>query len=133
LFDAKYQDSPYDLYGPTFPGPRLQDFDLESEEYYAYNRRFSFREWEFVISVASAFIAGFVASYYLPERKFAIGITTGVIILPCLILFDQWYSRTYAQYPKVRDYNRAKKIYESIQTEIRKRRTDAEFNERRLQ
>jgi hypothetical protein len=127
VFEAKYQDSPYDLYGPTFPEPRFEDFELEAEDYYAYNGRFSLREWEFVISVASAFAAAFVASYYVPERKFVIAILTGVIVLPSIILFERFYSRTYPQYQKVRDYNRAKKIYESIQTEIRMTRIKADI------
>jgi hypothetical protein len=88
------------------------------------------REWEFVISVAGGFIAGFIASYYIPERKFAIGIFTAVIILPCVIVFERWYSRTYAQFEKVRDYNKAKKIYESIQTEIRRARVKEDFDNR---
>jgi hypothetical protein len=129
IFEAKYIEPAIEIYGPSFPKPTFEDFDLEAEEYYAYNRRFTVRELEFVISVGGAFVAGFIASYYT-EHIYAVGIIAFFIVLPSVIICDQLYSRTYPQYPKVRDYNRAKKIYDSIQTDIRTARIKEEIDKK---
>src|SRR5437868_4797045 len=51
VFEAKYKQSPLDIYGPDFPEPTFAEFNLDKEEYYAYNRRFSLEGFEFSIAV----------------------------------------------------------------------------------
>jgi hypothetical protein len=123
VFEAKYIEPAIEIYGPNFQKPTFEEYGLQAEEYYAYNRRFSLSGFEFPITVFSGIIAGYLASSRVTAPTH-IYVAVGVAIIACLVVVsaEQINSRKYAQYHRVKNYDRAKKIYDSIEEQVRKER-----------
>jgi len=123
VFEAKYIEPAIEIYGRSFPEPKFEDYGLEAEQYFSYNRRFSLEGFEFTVPLLSSFIAGYVAhSRVAAPNHLYIGISVFIFMCLTMVTFEQIYARRYPQYFKVKNYNRAKKIYDSIQEQLRKER-----------
>jgi len=129
VFDAKYIEPAVEIYGPNFPKPTFEQFGLEAEQYYAYNRRFSLSGFEFPLTLFSGLIAGYFASkIFPPPQHIYVGFTVSILVCAVSIGFEQLNSRRYPQFYKVKNYNRAKKIYDSIEEHLRRERVRLKFN-----
>jgi hypothetical protein len=120
LFEAKYIEPAIEIYGRDFKKPTFEEYGMVAEDYYSYNRRFSFEGFEFTLPLVCGFIAGIVASKNnLTQYSAHLGISVFIILCSALVIFEQLHSRNYPQHYKVKNYNRSKKIYESIQEDLR--------------
>jgi hypothetical protein len=120
LFEANYIEPAIEIYGRDFQKPTFEEYGMVAEDYYSYNRRFSFEGFQFTLPVLLGFISGIVASKAnLTPYYVHLGIIVFVITCSALVRFEQLHSRKYTQHHKVKNYNRAMKIYESIQEHLR--------------
>lgn len=128
-FSEKYKYGYLRLLGPDYKKPRYNDFGFTEEQYYAYNRRFSLDVIGTIFSWGAALGTMYWYGTMFPEKGFipmlaAAGLAGSAGGGTYLIfhLLDNALASRYPQHKGVRQYNKAKRIYDAIQTEERHRR-----------
>lgn len=136
LFDYshKYKRSYVSLYGKDFKEPIFDEFNLKAEDYYSYNRRFRLNDIEtFFIAVAA------VGSAFIFRNLFGLeSISNKILMLivaiiaatftHCIVKFiDDYLDRRLPQHFAVQKYKQAKKIYDSVQSEVRENKFRTSF------
>jgi hypothetical protein len=123
-FSKRFNRSYIALYGSDFKHPELNDFGLEPEEYYSYNRRFTidtevvpflFIPLSLIFLLNTTTQRGFgVMIIYL---LFAICIF--IVVKFIIIQINNRLSKKLPQHEKVVAYTKALQIYKSVQEEIK--------------
>lgn len=121
LFEAQYKQSYAELFGPKFPEPTFEQFELEKEDYYAFNRRFSLKE----LTIGIAAVTGLGVSWLLFRDsplvlRFAAWLLIAIAAAVILLCFEKWQISRYPQGLKSIEYAYALTAYRSIQEELRK-------------
>jgi len=123
-YSKRFKKSYIAIYGSDFKCPEFDDFNLEPEEYFSYNRRFT---------IDSEFIPFLFIPFTL---ILLLNITTkrglGVMVVCLLIAFSIYFlvkyiiirinnllSKKYSQHEKVLAYAKALNIYKIIQEELK--------------
>ncbi len=123
-FSRRFNKSYIALYGSDYKRPEFDDFDLEPEEYYSYNRRltidtevvpFVFIPLTIMLLNNSTNTRGFgIMIIYL-----LIAISVFLVVKSIIIQINNRLSKKYSQHEKVVAYTKALHIFKSVQEEIK--------------
>jgi len=122
-FSRRFNISYIERYGKNFKHPEFDDYDLEKEEFYSYNRRFTI-DTEVIPLFFMLFILIFLLN--IAENKSFVEIfmyfifsAIASIVVKCIILsINNRLSKKFPQHEKVKAYVKARDIYKKIQEEI---------------
>jgi hypothetical protein len=125
-YSHKYKKSFIFLHGTDFKEPTFDEFNLKAEDYYSYNRRFRLND------ISAIFIAEMVGgSAFLFKNSFGVESSSNKIlmivtaIVAAILTYyvvkfaDNYLDKRLPQHIAVQEYKHAKKIYDSVQNEIR--------------
>lgn len=136
----KYKYGFLEIFGSNFKEPQFSDFDLTKEQYYSYNRRFKFD----LIAMLLSWGAVFGTMYWYGSRHSERGVlvalfiltlagTAGLSVYSLMLLANNAIARRYPQHIHVRNYDRAKRIYEGIQKELREKQLKQKYAEKKIE
>lgn len=130
----KFKKSFIAKYGTDVEKPRFEDFDLEPDDYYEYNRRFRLGDIGILIVVGFGFGAAFLFKNLVGfeselNRVVILAITIGVAIVTYrgIKFIDTSMDKSVPQFESVQKYIKAKQIYDSVQEELRQGKLNAQF------
>lgn len=121
------------MYGSDFKKPKLEDFGLIPEEYYAFNRRKNLNGLKDLLPLGVVCVVIFLSSKFFKERGFILAVImlsialSLALLVRCLIIWlDDKLARRWPQYNKIKAYNKSLIIYKAIEDELREIRLNAD-------
>jgi hypothetical protein len=121
-------------YGKDYKKPTFEDFGLEQNEYFSYNRRFVIDEY--LVTILTIALTLFISIKIIKESsliKLLITLviaTVNTLIVRFLVkALNKHFAKKFPQHSKVVEYSTALEIYNNVQAEIKANKKGLKFDQ----